>query len=166
MVSREGETATGEVEEMEISVQDENITAEEELPGFIGTLTLLADLRDKGGISVEGFERIEEDVRRSLVSVTAVAGNIDAVPVDPRQEHDEGFQAVKSEILTALANDASHGTFEGAGSLVEAATRAGASTNEISEALGVTQFTWAIGNLYRSAAALREPSIAGASSID
>lgn len=165
-MSREGESATGEVEEMEISLQDENITAEEELPGFIGTLTLLADLRDKGGISVEGFERIEEDVRRSMVSVTAVAGNIDAVPVDSRQEDDEGSQAAKFEILTALARDASHGAFDGAGSLVEAAAEAGASANEIAEALGVTQFSWAIGNLYRSAAALGEPSIAGASSID
>ncbi len=62
----------------------------------------------------------------------------------------------KSRILTALAVDASHGAFDSVAPLAEAAARAGASTEEITEALGVKQFTGAVGNLYTASKALGE----------
>lgn len=136
---------------------------EDAVTGFAATLVLLADLRDKGGISREGFDRIKQVVRRSTASVRSEASqrcDTAAVVEDSRQERADGLQPVKSEILTALARDVSHGAFDGAGSLAEAASRAGASTDEIAEALGVTQFTSAIGNLYRSSTALGELSLA------
>ncbi len=63
---------------------------------------------------------------------------------------------IKSRILTALARDASHGAFESVASLAEAAAKAGASTEEITEALGVRQFTGGARSLYTSARALGE----------
>ena len=60
----------------------------------------------------------------------------------------------KSRILMGLALDASHGDFESAASLAEAAAEAGASTEEITEALGVKQFTGEVSRLHTSAKAL------------
>lgn len=150
---------------------------EDDVTAFADTLVLLADLKDKGGISREGFERFKQEIRRCSVPVgSGVAGNTDvgwqasarrgaaAVSDNSPGEHDEALQPVKCEILTALARDSSHGAFDGAGSLVEAATRAGASTEEIAEALGVTQFTGAIGSLYRSSTALQGLAVATVSS--
>ncbi len=56
----------------------------------------------------------------------------------------------------ALALDASRGAFESVASLAEAAVKAGASTEEITEALGVKQFTGRVRNLHTSAKALGE----------
>ncbi len=64
--------------------------------------------------------------------------------------------ATKPRILMALAVDASHGAFESVASLAEAAAKAGASTEEITEALGVKQFTGGVGSLHTSAKALGE----------
>ena len=64
--------------------------------------------------------------------------------------------ASKPRILTALALDASHGAFESVASLAEAAAKAGASTEEITEALGVKQFTGGVIGLHTSAKALGE----------
>ncbi len=145
---------------------------EDAMTGFAATLVLLADLRDKGGISWAGFERLEQEIRRPSASVRSDVAGKDAAgrqsserrgaaveAANFSKELDGDPQPVKSDILTALARDVSHGAFDGAGSLLEAATRAGASTNEIAEALGVTQFTSAIGNLYQSSSALRELSL-------
>jgi len=155
---------------------DENVE-EDEVPGFAGTLALLADLRDKGGISPEGFERIKQEARRSWVpGGFGAAVNIDVgrrasepcgaaiVSSDSLEKQAGAPRLVKCDILTEIARDASQGVFDGAGSLAEAAAKAGASTDEIAEALGVMQFTREIGSLYRSSAALRELSLAVAGS--
>ncbi|MEE8353291.1 MAG: carboxymuconolactone decarboxylase family protein, partial [Dehalococcoidales bacterium] len=59
-------------------------------------------------------------------------------------------------ILMALAMAASHGAFESVALLAEAAAKAGASTEEITEALGLRQFTGGVSSLYTSAKALGE----------
>ncbi len=60
----------------------------------------------------------------------------------------------KSRILTALAVDASRGAFESVAWLAETAAGAGASTEEITEALGVRQFSGAARNLRTASRAL------------
>lgn len=162
----------------EESVAEESIEEEDDVAGFANTLVLLADLKDKGGISREGLERFEQEIRLCSAPVgSGVVGSTNAgwqaserrgaaaVPDSFPREHDEALQPVKCEILTALARDASNGAFDGAGSLVEAANRAGASTEEIAEALGATQFAGAIGSLYRSSTALQAFAIATESSF-
>lgn len=64
--------------------------------------------------------------------------------------------AVKSRILAALAEDASHGAFDSAALLAKAATEEGASIEEIMEALGVKQFSGRVNGLHTSAKALGE----------
>ncbi len=66
----------------------------------------------------------------------------------------EGALPVRFKILIALALDASHGAFDGIEALAEAATKAGASTEEIAEALRVVEFMNGIGSLYVGSRAL------------
>lgn len=68
----------------------------------------------------------------------------------------DGALPVKFKILIALALDASHGAVDGVKSLAEAATRLGASTEEIAETLQVAQFISGVGSLYTTSRALRE----------
>ncbi len=66
----------------------------------------------------------------------------------------DGALPVRFKILIALALDASHGAFDGIEALAEAATKAGASTEEIAEALRVVEFMNGIGSLYVGSRAL------------
>ncbi len=68
----------------------------------------------------------------------------------------DGALPVKFKILIALALDASHGAVDGVRSLAEAASRLGASNEEIAETLRVTQFISGVGSLYTSSRALQE----------
>ena len=68
----------------------------------------------------------------------------------------EGALPMKFKILIALALDASHGAADRVKSLAEAATRLGASNEEIAETLRVAQFMNGVGSLYTTSRALRE----------
>ncbi len=131
-----------------------------EQPGvfrFVSTLDLLVDLRDKGNISREGFE---QRIRLFSGSVhRRVLGNTDVVRQSSERRGAPGVWE-KSEILAVLARGASHGGFDGAGALAEAAIEVGASTEEIDGALGLTQFTIAAEKLRRSRTAQLESAIA------
>ena len=60
----------------------------------------------------------------------------------------DGALPTKYKILIALALDASRGAIGRVESLAEAATKAGATTEEISVALRVTEFMGGIGNFH------------------
>jgi alkylhydroperoxidase/carboxymuconolactone decarboxylase family protein YurZ len=62
----------------------------------------------------------------------------------------------KFKLLIAMALDASHGAVQGVKSLAQAATQAGATREEIAEALRVAQYVSGVGSVYTAANALRE----------
>jgi len=66
----------------------------------------------------------------------------------------EGALPKKFKILIAMALDASHGTVEGVKALAQAAIQAGATKEEVTEALRVTQYISGIGSVYTAARAL------------
>ncbi len=68
----------------------------------------------------------------------------------------DGALPVKFKILIALALNASHGAAGSVESLIETASRHGASNEEIAETLQVAQFISGAGSLYTSSRALRE----------
>jgi len=55
-----------------------------------------------------------------------------------------------------MALDASHGTVQGVRALAQAAMRAGASKEEIVEALRVAQYISGVGSVYTAAHALKD----------
>ncbi len=94
-------------------------------------------------------------------NVAPTPETVDPKPASPTENGREWafsdeHSPMKSRILMALAMDASHGAFESVASLAEAAAGAGASTEEITEALGVRQFTGGVSSLRTSAKALGE----------
>ena len=68
----------------------------------------------------------------------------------------EGALPRKIKFLIAMALDAAHGTVEGTKALAEQAMKAGATKEEIAEALRVTQFISGVGSVYTAARALKE----------
>jgi len=68
----------------------------------------------------------------------------------------DGALPRKFKLLIAMALDASHGAVEGVKSLAQAAKRAGASREEIIEALRVAQYVSGVGSVYTAAHALKE----------
>jgi alkylhydroperoxidase/carboxymuconolactone decarboxylase family protein YurZ len=68
----------------------------------------------------------------------------------------EGALPRKIKFLIAMALDASHGAVEGTKALAEQAMKAGATKEEIAEALRVTQFISGVGSVYTAARALKE----------
>ena len=67
-----------------------------------------------------------------------------------------GALGKKEKLLIAMALDASHGAATGVRSLATQAMQAGASTQEIMEALRVTAFISGAGSMYTAAEGLRE----------
>jgi len=67
-----------------------------------------------------------------------------------------GALGKKEKLLIAMALDASHGAATGVRSLATQAMQAGASTQEIMEALRVTAFISGAGSIYTAAEGLRE----------
>ncbi|MCF7914204.1 MAG: carboxymuconolactone decarboxylase family protein [Spirochaetaceae bacterium] len=67
-----------------------------------------------------------------------------------------GALGKKEKLLIAMALDASHGAATGVRSLATQAIQAGASTQEIMEALRVTAFISGAGSMYTAAEGLRE----------
>ena len=69
---------------------------------------------------------------------------------------EEGELSKKNKYLIAMALDASHGAVKGVQSLASQAMQAGASKQEIMEALRVTAFISGVGSMYTAAEGLRE----------
>lgn len=68
----------------------------------------------------------------------------------------DGVLPRKIKLLIAMALDASHGTVQGVKSLTQQAIQAGATQEEIVEALRVTQYISGAGAVYTAAHAFRE----------
>jgi len=66
----------------------------------------------------------------------------------------DGALPSKYKYLIAMALDAAHGAEKGTGSLAQAAINAGASKEEVAEALRVTYFISGAGSTYTAARAL------------
>jgi len=68
----------------------------------------------------------------------------------------EGALPKKVKLLMAMALDASHGTVEGVKALAQAAIRAGATKEEITETVRVAQYISGVGSVYTAAHALKD----------
>jgi alkylhydroperoxidase/carboxymuconolactone decarboxylase family protein YurZ len=68
----------------------------------------------------------------------------------------DGALPSKFKLLIAMTHDASHGAVQGVKALAQAAMQAGATKDEIREALRVAQFVSGVGSLYTAAQALKE----------
>ncbi len=68
----------------------------------------------------------------------------------------DGALPKKVKLLIAMALDAAHGASEGVKALAQAAQKAGATNEEITEALRVAQYVSGVGSVYTAARALRE----------
>ena len=68
----------------------------------------------------------------------------------------DGALPRKFKLLIAMALDASHGTTQGVKSLAQAAMQAGATKEEITEALRVAQYVSGVGSVYTAAPAFKE----------
>jgi alkylhydroperoxidase/carboxymuconolactone decarboxylase family protein YurZ len=68
----------------------------------------------------------------------------------------DGALPKKFKFLIAMALDASHGTIEGVRALAQAAIGAGATREEITEALRVAQYISGVGSVYTAAHALKD----------
>lgn len=67
----------------------------------------------------------------------------------------DGALPMKFKLLIAMALDAAHGASDGVGSLARQALQAGATKQEIAEALRITQLICGIGSIYTAARGLR-----------
>ena len=68
----------------------------------------------------------------------------------------DGALPAKVKLLIAMALDASHGAVGGVRALAQAAMRAGATREEIGEALRVANFVSGVGSVYTAAHALAD----------
>jgi len=68
----------------------------------------------------------------------------------------DGALPRKFKLLIAMTLDASHGAVGGVKSLAQAAIQAGATKDEIGEALRVAQYVCGVGSVYTAAHALKE----------
>ena len=68
----------------------------------------------------------------------------------------EGALPQKVKLLMAMALDASHGTVEGVRALAQAAIRAGATKEEITETVRVAQYISGVGSVYTAAHAFED----------
>jgi alkylhydroperoxidase/carboxymuconolactone decarboxylase family protein YurZ len=70
----------------------------------------------------------------------------------------DGALPRKFKLLIAMTLDASHGAVQGVKALAQAAVQAGATKDEIREALRVAQYVTGVGSVYTAAQALKELS--------
>jgi alkylhydroperoxidase/carboxymuconolactone decarboxylase family protein YurZ len=70
----------------------------------------------------------------------------------------DGALPRKFKLLIAMVLDASHGAVQGVKSLAQAAVQAGATRDEIGEALRVAQYVSGVGSVYTAAQALKDLS--------
>lgn len=77
-----------------------------------------------------------------------------------RQTHElavaDGALPKKFKLLIAMALDASHGAVQGVKALAQAALQAGATPEEVSEALRVAHYVSGVGSVYTAAQAFKE----------
>jgi len=84
------------------------------------------------------FEKIDPDLRKLVQSTNDFALADGALPK-------------KFKLLIAMAIDAAHGAADGVKSLADQALKAGASKEEIVEAIRVTQYVSGVGAVYTAA---------------
>ncbi|MEM2957492.1 MAG: carboxymuconolactone decarboxylase family protein [Candidatus Jordarchaeaceae archaeon] len=89
------------------------------------------------------YEKLDSEMRRQVENMRAFAFKEGALPV-------------KIKILIAMALDASHGAVQGVRALANLAMKAGATKEEIAEALRVALYVCGAGSAYTAAAALKE----------
>jgi alkylhydroperoxidase/carboxymuconolactone decarboxylase family protein YurZ len=89
------------------------------------------------------FEKIDPDLRKLVQSTNDFALADGALPK-------------KFKLLIAMALDAAHGAADGVKSLADQALKAGASKEEIMEAIRVTQYVSGVGAVYTAARGLAE----------
>jgi alkylhydroperoxidase/carboxymuconolactone decarboxylase family protein YurZ len=89
------------------------------------------------------FEKLDADLLSLVDNTKALALNDGALPR-------------KFKLLIAMALDASQGTAEGVRSLTQQALNAGATREEIMEALRVAQYICGVGCIYTAAHAFKE----------
>ncbi len=89
------------------------------------------------------FEKIDPELLKRVGDANAFAFADGALPR-------------KIKFLIAMALDASHGTVEGTRALAEQAMRAGATKDEIVEAIRVAQYISGVGSVYVAARAFKE----------
>ena len=89
------------------------------------------------------FEKLDPELLKLVDQTKALALNDGALPM-------------KFKLLIALALDASQGTAEGVMSLAQQALNAGATKEEIMEAVRVAQYVCGVGCVYTAAHAFKE----------
>ena len=89
------------------------------------------------------FEKIDPELLKLVQNTNAFALTDGALPR-------------KIKLLIAMALDAAHGTVEGVKSLTQQAMQAGATREEVMEALRVAQFVSGAGAVYTAASAFKE----------
>ena len=89
------------------------------------------------------FEKLDPELLRFVDNTRALALNDGALPR-------------KIKLLIAMALDASQGTVEGVRSLAEQALKAGATKEEMVEALRVADFICGVGCVYTAAHAFKD----------
>jgi alkylhydroperoxidase/carboxymuconolactone decarboxylase family protein YurZ len=89
------------------------------------------------------FEKVDPELLQLVMKTTVFA-------------LDDGALPRKFKLLIAMALDASHGTVEGVKSLAQQAIQAGATREEIIEALRVAQYISGVGCVYTAARAFKE----------
>lgn len=89
------------------------------------------------------FERMDPELLSLVDNTKALALNDGALPR-------------KIKLLIAMALDASQGTVEGVRSLAEQALNAGATREEIMEAVRVAQYICGVGTVYTAARAFKD----------
>ncbi|OGP89990.1 MAG: 4-carboxymuconolactone decarboxylase [Deltaproteobacteria bacterium RBG_16_47_11] len=89
------------------------------------------------------FERMDPELIKLVDHTKALALNDGALPR-------------KIKLLIAMALDASQGTSEGVGSLAQQALNAGATKEEIMEAVRVAQYICGVGCVYTAAHAFKD----------
>lgn len=89
------------------------------------------------------FEEIDPDLRKLVQSTNDFALADGALPK-------------KFKLLIAMALDAAHGAADGVKSLADQALKAGASKEEIVEAIRVTQYVSGVGAVYTAARGFAE----------
>ena len=117
-----------------------------------GSLTLIrGQLRLKGNLGgdwlsespLKILEKLDPDLLKLVENTSTFALADGALPR-------------KVKLLIAMALDASHGAMQGVKSLAQAATQAGASREEIIEAVRVAQYVSGVSTVYTAALALKE----------
>ncbi len=89
------------------------------------------------------YEKLDPEMRKQVENMRAFAFK-------------EGTLPVKIKILIAMALDASHGAVQGVRALANMAMKAGATKEEIAEALRVALYVCGAGSIYTAAAGLKE----------